>query len=109
MDQLIADSVSTHTRSHGTPREKELPIIKKKGKARIPRTLIDPHWLASHPESDTPLRIQEIGQEWPEEHDGDSGEEDDLYADPGEYDAVDPWDEADKLWQFEGYSPEGDM
>ncbi|ETW77159.1 hypothetical protein HETIRDRAFT_118578 [Heterobasidion irregulare TC 32-1] len=204
VDQLITDSVSTYTHLHGTPREKELPIIKKKGvlelvsdtqgimstgrqalviredkkisnKDRLthgahrptrktgsdlvntyrntpvwscaaehpsegcgwssrdrpcsvqvgifgtcltlfgispklpkylPRTLAR---VASHPESNTPLRIQEIGQEWPEEYDGDLGEEDDLYADPGEYNAVDPWDEADKLWELKGYSPEGDM
>ena len=93
----------------GTPRAQELPTNKKKGKARIPRTLIDPYWLASHPENDTPLRIQEVGQELPGEVEGDSEGEEDMYADPGEYDMADPWEEAEKFSQFEGNSPEGDM
>ena len=81
-----------HVWERGNPKEKDLPVIKKASKGKIPRTLVDPDWLGVHPENDMPLCIQEVEFEG-DPFGGGEGEvedEDDLYGDPPE-DETAPW------------------
>ena len=57
VDAVIVESMSVCTRVHSTPREKGLPIVKKMGKPKIHRTLVNLDWLEDHTENDTLLHI----------------------------------------------------
>ena len=109
VDVVIVESMSVRACARSTPREKGLPVVKKMGKPKIHRTLVDPDWLEDHAEDDTPLRIQEIEEEPQRGCDADSGEEEGMYADPEEYyDGGDAWGGRGHSLEEE-YSPEGDM
>ena len=75
------DNSNPHVREYRAPREKYLPVSKKVTKPKIPRAMVDPHWLATHPENNTPLRIQDYESAPLEEWEEFVGEEEDLYGD----------------------------
>ena len=57
VDAVIAESMSVRAHARSTPREKGLPVVKKMGKPKIHRTLVNPDWLEDHTENDTLLHI----------------------------------------------------
>ena len=102
LDDIISCNSSVHMRTVGDPKEKDLPVVKKIGTAKIPRSKIEPFWLVVHPENDSPLRIMDF--EWPTV-DGVKGgvdEDEDLYGDQMEEEGGGWQEEGEETWEEEG-------
>ena len=106
VDDMRNDNSNPHVREYRAPREKYLPVSKKVTKPKIPRAMVDPHWLVTHPENNTPLRIQDYESAPLEEREEFVGEEEDLYGDEMPDETAEPWDEG--MWRVSTYS-EGEM
>ena len=58
LDTVIRAYTNVCACVYGDPRKKDLPTNQKGVKAKIPYVMIDPQWLVSHANSDTPLHMK---------------------------------------------------
>lgn len=98
IEAVIRLYTNRHMRRTGDPREKEIPTNRKGTKAKIPLAMVDPEWLAMHPDSNTPLRIEgyvEQPRARTEE------EEDDMYGDMPAEDDGEYWRREEDSWPID--------
>ena len=106
IDAVIMSNASFRAPKRANPREKELPTNRKGVKVKIPRVMVNLAWLVRHPDSNTPLRLEDFEEEDCMRQEGEDEEWEeggDQYSDTQAEEVNEEWDGPDGQWPIDPY------